>query len=313
MENGCFCQSPALRKRDYCYFHIEFRARRLKMARARASRQQWWLDLPAIEDMRSCQAAVTRLTEAIAAQVIEPGHARLLMSSLRLASSNFKARKAWEGSSDYENDRTSEFVAEYAGFEACHDLPSELDLDEDPLKAFPMPEKQEPASPAISEEQLANRGSSSAHALVPQVRDLPLVANLGEVLADAATPIPGTRYHVTAEDMELIELAECEGEQAAMQRATELERNRRRRERRAQRARYEELARNRNIQLAAQKLLLDQQRQAQAAKARQETATTQDAATVAAPEMASPAFEPARKPPRRDGPLAASEATAGTA
>jgi hypothetical protein len=62
--------------------------------------------------------------------------------------------------------------------------------------------------------------------------------------------------------MELMEVYELQGEQAGLQRATVLERNRKRRERRDQRVRYEEMARNRNIQLAAEKLFIDQQRKA---------------------------------------------------
>jgi hypothetical protein len=90
--------------------------------------------------------------------------------------------------------------------------------------------------------------------------------NLGQILRDAQTAIPGLHgMDVTADDIELWEVAEREGEKAAQKRAATLERNRRRRERHLQRARYEEMARNRNIQLAAQKLLADQQRQAQAA------------------------------------------------
>jgi hypothetical protein len=239
LENGYFCQSPALKKRDYCFFHQEFRARRMKMARARARGEHWWLDLPCIEDMRSCQAAISRVIEGMAAKVIEPDHAKLLLSWLRLASSNFKARKAWEVSSDYENDRSFKNVADYT-FEADHDLPEDFDLDQDPLQAFPMPE-------AVPEPLAKSEGRTAK-----------------SVLQDAETPIPGVRFEITADDMELMEVQEREGEAAMMKRAAVLERNRQRRERCIQRARYEELARNRNIQLAAQKLVLDQQRAAQA-------------------------------------------------
>ena len=139
MENGNSCQSPALSKRDYCYFHIEFRARRLKMARARARSEQWWLDLPCIEDMRSCEAATSRVIEGMAAQVIDPARGKALLSGLRLAASNFKARKAWDSHSDYRVNEACAFIGSYPGFEAVHDLPKDLDLDEDPLKLFPMP------------------------------------------------------------------------------------------------------------------------------------------------------------------------------
>jgi hypothetical protein len=89
-----------------------------------------------------------------------------------------------------------------------------------------------------------------------------LRARLSQILRHAATPIPGTDFQVTADDMELTDVYERQGEQAGLKRAAVLERNRKRRERREQRMHYEEMARNRNIQLAAEKLLADQQRQA---------------------------------------------------
>ena len=76
---------------------------------------------------------------------------------------------------------------------------------------------------------------------------------------------------VTAEDMEVWDIAEREGEQASWKRAAALERNRRRRERRLQRARYEEMARNRNIQTAAMRIARDQKR-AEAEQQRQAAA-----------------------------------------
>jgi hypothetical protein len=251
MENGQFCQSPAISKRDYCYYHIEFRARRLKMARARACGERWWLDLPCIEDMRSCQAASTRVFEAAAAGLIEPGHAKLLHSMLRTMASNFKARKAWTRScSDYHNDCSQNYVGEYQGFEAAHNLPNDIDLNADPLKLFPMPEeetKEQTGAPFKSSFGLS--GSENLGS-----------AQRSQILHDAAIPVDYMNLEVTADDIEAWEVAEREGDLAGMKRAVELERGRRRRERRLQRARYQEMARNRNIQTAAMKIAGDQKR-----------------------------------------------------
>ncbi len=95
--------------------------------------------------------------------------------------------------------------------------------------------------------------------------------------------------------MELIDVYERQGEQAGLQRAAELERNRKRRERRERRMRYEEMARNRNIQLAAEKLVRDQQRHAGAVR--------QDAVEGHAEA------ETNRKPPQSRGNGSVSEAT----
>jgi hypothetical protein len=326
LENGYFCQSPALKKRDYCYFHQEFRARRMKMARARARGERWWLELPAIEDMRSCQAAITRVIEAIAAQLIEPAHAKLLLSLLRLSSSNFKARKAWEQQvTDYETDESFDFVHDYPGFESVHDLPEDLDLDADPLKVFPMPEPAgAPLNPAVGLSGSAtvpthsNDGNVWGTQSAPQVHERSVVANLGQILRDAETPIPGLPLEVTADEVEVWDIAEREGERAAQKRAAELERNRRRRERRLQRARYEELARNGNIQLAAEKLVLDQQRAAQAAAAQQQSAVAEPSTDAAeqlagSQEMQASSSQPARKPPQMEARPEDGKAASGSA
>ena len=320
MEDGHFCQSPAVSKRDYCYHHIEYRARRLKMARTRSRGERWWLDLPNIEDMRSCQAAVVRVTEAIAAHLIEPEHAKLLLAALRLASSNFKARKAWNAFSDYHVNGSMAFVGKYPGFEAVHDLPADLDLDADPLKLFPMPEKTEsvPEPLANGEERTANSGFSAGapfkHAFGmsgnattggPQSLGGPQLPSLGNCGIESAgapfkpsfglsgsltiPPPTGPYDQVTAEDMELNDIVRREGEQAMLKRAREMERNLRRRERQAKRKQFEAQARDRNIQLAAQRLFAEQQRHPGAAQAQSPAAAT---ARAAQPPANSPAGVP---------------------
>ncbi len=57
-EDGFYCKSPALRGRDYCYFHLKLRGRRLNMARARALAADHPLDLPFPEDMHSVQVTL---------------------------------------------------------------------------------------------------------------------------------------------------------------------------------------------------------------------------------------------------------------
>ena len=72
---------------------------------------------------------------------------------------------------------------------------------------------------------------------------------------------------VTADQVELMDIYERQGEKAATKFADQMVRNDRRRERRVERAHYEELARQHNIKLAARKLIEEQQRQAGAASA----------------------------------------------
>ena len=307
MEHGQFCQSPALSKRDYCYFHIEFRARRLKMARARAICEQWWLDLPCIEDMRSCQAATSRVIEGMAAKVIDPERGKALLSGLRLSASNFKARKAWGPLSDYRVNQALPFVGTYPGFEAVHNLPADLDLDEDPLTAFPIPESPEPLPLAETEAPNVNSGTAA---------DVPLAPLVG---SSWSKTIWGGE--ASAEDMELMDIAKREGQDAMLRRAAQVERNRRRSERRLQRARYAELARKHNIQLAAEKIVAEQKR---AAAAKAQANIAENEATAEARAGATPALEPrigdgphrmeeltdARKPPSSAGSVTAAPETA---
>ena|SRR5271157_1822910 len=64
-ENGAFCQSVALRGREYCRFHLRERGRRLKMARARARGERWHLDLPPLEDLYAVQVSIMRVLQAL--------------------------------------------------------------------------------------------------------------------------------------------------------------------------------------------------------------------------------------------------------
>jgi hypothetical protein len=234
-----------LRNREYCHFHLDQIGRQLRAARARARHQPARLKLPLLEDPFAVQVALMQVADAIAYNEIDALRGRLLMSVLRLASSNLKTARAWKQEPLFVAGEDKESaLTEWPGFEQENQLPPDFDLRADPEAAFPPPLP--PAEPQT---------------------EAPLSAKLRQALADAETTIPGTRFVVTGEDMELMEIYEREGDHAALKFASEMERNRKRRERRLQRAHYEELARNRNIQLAAEKLACDQARLAQAAQA----------------------------------------------
>ena len=118
---------------------------------------------------------------------------------------------------------------------------------------------------------------------------------MAQILRDSATPVPGSPVHVTADDVELMDVYEREGEQAMLKRIAGQQRNRNRRERRARHVYYEEVARNRNIQLAAEKLIADQQRDARAAAAKAQPAPEDSAEATARNEA-----EINRKPPQSE-------------
>ncbi len=71
-EDGFYCKSPALRGRDYCYFHLKLRGRRLNIARARALAADQPLDLPFPEDMHSVQVTLFEVVNALVNKRIDP-------------------------------------------------------------------------------------------------------------------------------------------------------------------------------------------------------------------------------------------------
>ena len=95
-QNGTFCQSPPMRGRDYCYTHLQLLGRRMQMAKARARAEKSLLNLPLPEDLHGVQVAIAHLMDAIAADRVDPGRARVLLSALRLAASNLKSKTPWD-------------------------------------------------------------------------------------------------------------------------------------------------------------------------------------------------------------------------
>jgi hypothetical protein len=265
---GAFCRGIPLKKRDYCQWHLNQTGRRMKAARARAQAERVTLQLPVLDDLHAVQVSLMQLGDAIVHDEIDERRGRLLLAVLRLAASNIKAQGSWLGEAQMQDEDDASYVTENSGFEQQYGLPKGFDLSVDPEVAFPPPAL--PLSP--------NDGLNGAPGmcgrddlplnLTPGASGTPVLGNddlrarLGQILRNAATPIPGVHIEATADDMELMEVYELEGELAGLKRAGVLEGNRKRRERREQRIRYEEMARNRNIQLAAEKLVVDQQRKA---------------------------------------------------
>src|SRR5271166_4098234 len=70
-EDGVYCNSPALKGRNYCYFHLNIRGRRLNMARARALGPEQPLNVPFPEDMHAVQVTLFEVVSALAHKRIE--------------------------------------------------------------------------------------------------------------------------------------------------------------------------------------------------------------------------------------------------
>src|SRR5271165_3839711 len=85
MESGLYCQSPALGDRRFCYSHLRLRGQRLRIARALAQRQSLKLVLPPLDDMDSVLAGLGQVGDALAAGLLPPRQADLLLYTLRQA------------------------------------------------------------------------------------------------------------------------------------------------------------------------------------------------------------------------------------
>jgi hypothetical protein len=128
-EDGVYCNSPALDGRDYCYFHLNLRGRRLKAARARRRGDNPPLNLPFPEDMHAVQVSLAEILWALAEQRIDHKAAGLMLYSLQQASTNLNQTPRWQGERKaVENSRPLRALSD-PDFEKRFDLPADTDLN----------------------------------------------------------------------------------------------------------------------------------------------------------------------------------------
>jgi hypothetical protein len=281
--NGALCKSPPLRHRDYCHFHLDQIGRQLRAARARARHQPASLKLPLLEDPFAVQVALMQVADAITHNEIDVQRGRMLMSVLRLASSNLRTARAWKHEPVFAADADTA-MSEWPGFEQENGLPPDFDVRVDPEVAFP------PSLPLNPNDGL---NGAPERDLRTQIRQA-----LGE--AQDSRPL------VTADQVELMEIYERDGQEAATKFANQMVRNDRRRERRLQRVHYEALARKHSVKLAAKKMIEDQQREARAS-----AQMANGSASVAG--VRGDADRSARKAPSSEAASQPIEAASGTA
>ena len=92
--NGTQCGSPALRKQRFCYFHKDWRQKRLQI-NVNIRREQGAVTLPVLEDANSIQVALMRVMRLLLTAQIEHRTAGLLLYALQTASANL-ARTSFE-------------------------------------------------------------------------------------------------------------------------------------------------------------------------------------------------------------------------
>ena len=123
--NGEFCGSPALRGRNYCYFHLTYHGSRLSAERqhARALAEggdagMVSLELPPLEDAAAIQMALMQVIDAILHNRIDNKRAGLVLYALQTAGSNL-AR------ADFEQQRGAVVAGSYDDFEDDFELGDE--------------------------------------------------------------------------------------------------------------------------------------------------------------------------------------------
>jgi hypothetical protein len=269
-DTGKLCQSVAISGRHYCLYHLRHRGLRMRMAQARARNRPAPLQLPPLENMHAVQSALTQVMEALATDMLDTRRAQGIVSVLRVAANNLKRPDAWRPS-EYQNvasedDAAEPSVTSYDDFEAEYGLPKDIDINVPPDLAFPPPSDAD--SVIVSEE----RSDESKGPFVSEES----IGSTIDVRPD---------YPISPDTVEVCEIHETQGPDAAQVRCDQLERNRQRRELRSDRRRYAQIALQRNLQIAAKKLALQKLAGERAAQAAQpETTPTKKPPTPATRE-----------------------------
>jgi hypothetical protein len=289
--DGTLCQVPPLNGRHYCLFHLEAAARRRRMARSRALREDYYLVLPILEDLNSVTVARQHVMDALGAGLLPHKVAGQLLFGLQgIANDLRSAHPPRLGVYDPAVD-TAPRATEYPNLEEKYGLPNDVDLSQPPEVVF---------------------AAEAAAVAVTQAAPSPYRSPLFQ------------HDYVSPEDVELEEIFEKEGEEAYRKREHELNQKamqkvwERRRE--VQRAQYIVEAARRNTEIicgtpeerARVKAEIQQQQAEASAKRKAEL----EAALVASGQLPPPTASgaaaagksPAGEPTNGDAPPATSEA-----
>jgi hypothetical protein len=150
-EDGVYCASPALHNQNFCYFHLDIRARRLQMARTRMRGESCRLQLPVLEDMHAVQIALTQVLDALADDRIDPKRAGLMLYALQQSATNLNSTPGWKGNREQVEYTQPMRALEVPDVATQYDLPKGVDLDLPPEAALQAAEQ--PADPSQTPKQ----------------------------------------------------------------------------------------------------------------------------------------------------------------
>ena len=135
-EDGVYCDSPALHGHNFCYFHLNARARRLQAARARLKGQACRIQLPVLEDMHAVQSSLMQVLDALADDRIDHKRAGLMLYALQQASTNLNCTPGWKGKREQVPYDQPQRALEAPDVAAQYDLPQGVDLNLPPEVAL---------------------------------------------------------------------------------------------------------------------------------------------------------------------------------
>src|SRR5271166_1286476 len=176
-EDGVYCNSPALKGRNYCYFHLNIRGRRLNMARARALGPEQPLNVPFPEDMHAVQVTLFEVVSALAHKRIDTKHAGLILYAMQQAATNLMQTPDWHGRCHRPEPNQPLLALEFPAFEEQHHLPKGIDLEADPETAWqeagPLPQGAPPLSPDFGDRVGPPPQTPPSHSDTPTVESTP--------------------------------------------------------------------------------------------------------------------------------------------
>src|SRR2546427_2822502 len=167
--NGMQCESPALRRNRFCYFHKKWHDQRVVINSARARRTRAALDLPILEDADSVQVGLMQVMRLTLTGQLDSKTAGLMLYALQTASLNLR--------------RTN--------FEPLHKTDIVIDprrVDETPLgedvwenEDFEDPEEEDPEEDDPQEDDLGQNDDDPEPAAGEKGFDIQAVANTSPV------------------------------------------------------------------------------------------------------------------------------------
>jgi hypothetical protein len=244
-ETGRTCSSVAAKDQKYCPHHLRYRARQLRLAQACARAERFDIKLPPLDDMYAVQSALSQLAEALAADMIDLKRAHALMSVLRLMSLNLRHPEKWQANLYHSDQPTEVDVAKEYG------LPPDLDLDTPPHVAFPETTAGAPPAGVPDERRFSARWGGLSPAFGDRVGNETDNRPPATDNSDADFRLD---YPISPEWLEVRDISNTYGSDAASLRFKQLERNRARRVLRSNRKRYVDIAMRLNLKRNAERL-----------------------------------------------------------